>query len=74
MTPMKFDIIQINSCFPDMQANSSGIKEKAPKKRKSLIAWIMIAIALTFGMIFYYQQYPSPETRREISVDGMFFD
>tara|TARA_B100000700_G_scaffold220826_1_gene243096 strand:+ start:61 stop:213 length:153 start_codon:yes stop_codon:yes gene_type:complete len=50
------------------------MKEKAPKKRKSLIAWILIAIALTFGMLFYYQQYPSPETRRELSVDGMFFD
>ena len=69
-----WDLIQITSCFPEMQAKPMGMKAKAPKKRKSLIAWIMIAIALTFGMIFYYQQYPSPETRREISVDGMFFD
>ena len=69
-----WDLIQISSCFPEMQANSSEIKEKASKKRKSLMAWILIAIALTFGMLFYYQQYPSPETRRELSVDGMFFD
>ena len=69
-----WDLIQITSCFPEMQANPSGMKGKAPKKRKSLIAWILIAIALTFGMLFYYQQYPSSETRRELSVDGIFFD
>ena len=69
-----WDLIQITSCFSEMQAKPMGMKAKAPKKRKSLIAWILIAIALTFGMIFYYQQYPSPETRREISVDGMFSD
>ena len=57
-----------------MQAKPMGMKAKAPKKRKSLIAWIMIAIALTFGMIFYYHQYPSPRIRREISVDVMFAD
>ena len=50
------------------------MKPKAPKERKSFIAWILIAIALTFGMVFYDQQYPSPETRRELSVDGMLFD
>ena len=69
-----WDLIQITSCFPEMQANLSGMKKKAPQKRKSSIAWILIALALTFGMLFYYQQYPSPETRRELSVDGMFFD
>ena len=69
-----WDIIQITSCFPEMQAKPNGMKEKVPKKRKSLIAWILIAIALTFGMVFYYKQYPSPETRRGLSVDGMFFD
>ena len=69
-----WDLIQITSCFPEMQAKPMGVKAKAPKKRNSGIAWILIAIALTFGMIFYYQQYPSSETRRELSVDGMFFD
>lgn len=69
-----WDLIQITSCFPEMQAKPMGMKVKAPKKRKSLIAWMLIAIALTFGMIFYCQQYPSLETRRELSVDGMFFD
>ena len=67
-------LIQITSYFPEMQAKQSGTKEKAPKKRKSLIAWIIFAIALGFGMIFYYQQFPSPEIRRDLSVDGMFFD
>ena len=66
-----WDLIQITSCFTEMQVKSSGIKGKAPKKQKSLMAWILIAIALTFGMLFYYQQYPSAETRRELSVDGI---
>ncbi len=69
-----WDLVQITSCFSAMQANPSGMKEKAPKKRKPIIAWILIAIALTFGMVFYYKQYPSPETRRDLSVNGMFFD
>ena len=69
-----WDLIQITSCLPEMKAKQSGMKPKAPKNRKSLIAWILIAIALTFGMVFYQQQYPSPETRRDLSVNGMFFD
>ena len=69
-----WDLIQITSCFTEMQAKPSGTKGKATKKRKPLMAWVLIAIALTFGMLFYYQQYPSPETRRELSVDGIFED
>ncbi len=69
-----WDLIQITNCLPEMQSKTSGVKEKAPKKRKSSIAWILMAITLTFGMVFYYKQYPSPETRRELSVNGMFFD
>ena len=69
-----WDLIQITSCFTEMQAKPSGTKGKAAKERKPLMAWVLIAIALTFGMLFYYQQYPSPETRRELSVDGIFED
>ena len=69
-----WDLIQITSCFPEMQAKPSEVKQKAPKKRKSIIGWILIAIALAFGIVFYYEQYPSPEARRELSVDGIFFD
>jgi len=66
--------IKVASCFPEIQTKPSTMKPKAPNKKKSLIAWILIAIALSGGMILYYQQYPSPETRRELSVDGMFAD
>ncbi len=66
-----WELIQITSCFSEMQRR---IKTKSPNERKSLIAWILIAIAITSGMVFYYQQYPSPETRREISINGKFAD
>ena len=69
-----WDLIQVTSCFPEMQTKPRTMKPKAPSKKKSLIAWILIALALTGGMVLYYQQYPSPETRRELSVDGMFTD
>ncbi len=62
-------LIQVTSCFPEMQT-----KPKTPSKKKSLIGWILIAITLSGGIAFYYRQYPSPETRRELSVNGMFAD
>ena len=68
------DLIQVTSCFPEMQNKPRAMKPKAPSKKKSLIAWIMIAIALTGEMIFYNRQYPSPASREELSVDGMFAD
>ena len=69
-----WDLIQVTSCFPEMQTKRKERKPKTPSKKKSLIVWILIAITLTVGMAFYYRQYPSPETRRELSVDGMFAD
>ncbi|WP_320674060.1 hypothetical protein [Prochlorococcus sp. MIT 1341] len=69
-----WDLIQLTGYFPEMQNKPRAMKAKAPSKKKSLINWILIAIALTYGMALYYQQYPSPETRRELSVDGMFAD
>ena len=69
-----WDLIQVTSCFPEMQTKPRRMKAKAPSKKKSLITWILIAIAWTSGMVFYYHQYPSPETRRELSVNGMFTD
>ena len=69
-----WDLIQITSCLPEMQTKSTRMKEKALKKKKSLISGILIAIAISSGIVFYYQQYPSPETRRELSVSGMFAD
>ncbi len=47
---------------------------KAPKTKESFIAWLLIAITLAGGMVLYYKQFPSSETRRELSVDGMFAD
>jgi len=69
-----WDLIQVTSCLTEMQPKSREMSTKATRRKKSFTAWILIAIALTIGMVFYYQQYPSPETRRELSVDGMFFD
>ena len=67
-------LIQVTSCFPEMRTKPRTMKEKAPNKRKSFIAWMLISLTLTGGMVLYYRQYPSPETRRELSVDGMFAD
>ena len=69
-----WDLIQVTRCFPEMQTKTRTIKAKAPSKKKAVIAWILIALALTGGMVLYYRQYPSPETRRELSADGMFAD
>ena len=69
-----WDLIQVTRCFPEMQTTPMAMKPKTPSKKKSLIAWILIALALTGGMVLYYRQYPSPETRRELSADGMFAD
>ena len=56
------------------QTKPSTTKPEAYNKKKSLIGWILIAIALAGGIVLYYKQYPSPEQRREISVDGIFSD
>ena len=69
-----WDLIQVTSCFPEMQTKPRRMSAKAPSKKKSLITWILIALALTGGMVLYYRQYPSPDTRRELSVNGMFAD
>ncbi len=69
-----WDLIQVTSCFPEMQTKPRTMQKKAPSKKRSLIAWIMVSLALTGGMVLYYRQYPSLEIRRELSVDGMFAD
>ena len=69
-----WDLIQVTSCFPEMQTKPNRNEVKAPNKKKSLLAWIIIAMALSSGMVSYCHQYPSPETRRELSVDGIFAD
>jgi hypothetical protein len=69
-----WDLIQVTRCFPEMQAKPMAMKPKAPSEKQSLIAWILIAIALIGGMVWYYRQYPSPDIRRELSVDEMFAD
>ena len=69
-----WDLIQVTSCFPEMQTKPRAMKPRTPSKKKALIVWILIALALTGGMVLYYRQYPSPETRRELSVEGMFAD
>ena len=69
-----WDLIQVTRCFPEIQTKPRTMRAKAQSKKKSLITWILIAIALSGGMVLYYRQYPSPDTRRELSVDAMFAD
>ncbi len=69
-----WDLIQVTHCFPELQAKKSAVPPKPPNRRKSLIAWLLLAIGLAGGLILYYKQYPSLETRREISVNGIFMD
>ena len=54
-----WDLIQVTSCFPEIQNQPRSMKPTAPSKKKSVIAWILIAVALTGRMVFYYLQYPS---------------
>ncbi len=68
-----WDLIQITSRFPEMQTKLPIMKPKVANRKKS-ISWILIAIALTGGIICYYEQYPSSNIRRELSVDGLFAD
>ncbi len=67
-----WDLIQVTSCLPEMRTKPPQMPPKADKK--TLIPWLLIAIAFACGLVLYYEQYPSPETRREISVNGIFTD
>tara|TARA_Y100001968_G_C19264313_1_gene670862 strand:- start:84 stop:455 length:372 start_codon:yes stop_codon:yes gene_type:complete len=69
-----WDLIQLTRCFPEMHTQSTQKEAKLPNKKKAFVALIMIAIALGSGMVFLYEQYPSPEIRRELSVNGIFID
>ena len=41
-----WDLIQVTSCFPEMQTKPRRMKAKAPSKKKSLIASVLIALAI----------------------------
>ena len=68
-----WDVIQATSCLPDIKAKKPEIKLQ-PKRKKALVISILTAIAFVSGIFMYYEQYPSAEIRREISIDGMFLD
>ena len=68
-----WNLIQVTSCFPEMKLQQSTIKEKNYKKIQ-IISWILIAITIVGAVILYYEQYPVQEIRRELSVDGIFWD
>ena len=68
------ELIKVTSFFPEMRTKPKVIKPKATSKNKSLIAWIIIGIVFTAGMVFFYEQNPSPNTRRELAIDSIFFD
>ena len=67
-------LIHVTKCFPEMQNKPRAMKPKGPSQKESLIAWMLIGIVLAGGIALYLRQYPSPETRREISIDGIFAD
>ncbi|KGG14180.1 MULTISPECIES: hypothetical protein [Prochlorococcus] len=69
-----WELIQVTSFLPEMLTKPTTTKPKAPNRRKLVITWILVAIAVTGGMVLYYKQYPSPEVRKELSVGGMFDD
>mgnify|MGYP007063483582 CR=1 FL=1 len=69
-----WELIQVISSSPGMQTKRSAMQLKSANKKKSLVTWILLAIILSGGMILYYEQYPSPGMRREISINGMFWD
>ena len=68
------ELIQVTRCFAEMQTKQNAKQSKPSKRKKSFAPWILLAIALTSGMIWHYKQYPSIEIRRELSVDGIFLD
>ncbi len=68
-----WDLVQVTRCFPELQTKKSVMQSKK-HKNKALVAWILLALAVVGGLVLYYKQYPSAETRRELSVDGIFLD
>ncbi len=68
------DLIKVTSCFPEMQSKRNLRQSRLPNKKKLLAAWILLLIALVSGVSLYSKQYPSLEMRRELSVDGLFWD
>ncbi len=54
--------------------SEATMKSKQPKRKSSLVALMLVAITLSGGIFLQHKQYPSIETRRELSVDGIFWD
>ncbi len=69
-----WDLIQVTRYFPELHTKRSVVQPKLANKCKSLILLILFAMGFVGGMILYYEQYPSTEIRREISVKGIFMD
>ena len=63
-----WDLIQVTSCLSKMQIKQSRIQTKSSNKRKSVIAWILVAITFGGGIVVYYEQHPSQGKRKELSV------
>ena len=69
-----WELIQITRCFPEMQSNRRFKKLNHLNRKKKFVSWMLFIISLMGGMLLYLHNYPSTETRREISVDGIFLD
>ena len=67
-------VIQVTSCLSEMKQKNDEKKLHSKKNGSSLLGVILLSIAFTAGIVIYYEQYPSAEIRRELSVDGMFID
>ena len=46
-----WDLIQVTRCFPERQTHSRPMKSKALWNKKSLIAWVLFAIALIGAVV-----------------------
>ena len=69
-----WDLIRITSCFPEMQNRHRKTHSNSGKNNKLLLISILLPIAFFVGAGLYIENFRSPATRREISVEAIFLD
>ena len=52
------DLIKVTHCSPEFQAKSRISQTKSSNKNRTIVPWLVIPIAITCGMLLYYEQYP----------------
>ena len=69
-----WELIQVTASLSEMQTKRRTILLKSPIKKKSLVSWILLVIVFTSGLFLFTKQYSSPQIRRLLSVESIFFD